>query len=244
MAGFLHVTGNVTVSATQQTIPVPVTTAASAGNTLIGVAKGSLGGVATSVSDTQGNTWSVDCTGTISAGPNTAIIRSVLTKSLSTSDTITVTMSNASGYNISAIICEYEGAYSTVDVAYGNADNTGLTSWTITSSAPTTHDGELVVSAVGTGGTTDEAQSFAITSATPSMTVRAQSPSSPGICNAAFADGTAASLVTPSVPWSWATSENITGVIASYVSPASGGGGGKVRGDPAVLPALIAASVI
>lgn len=218
MAGFVQVTGSVSVGATQDTVPMPVTAAAAAGNTLIAVVKGSLGASCSSVSDTAGNTWTVDVSSG-GSGPTVAIARSVLDYPLGTSDTITALLSSSSAFNTAMTACEYAGGYGAPDVTYAASLASG-TSWTVTASSATSRAGELVAAGIGLGGYPAQSGGFTVTGGTPAPALRVQASASPGLDNAAQADGTAAGTLTPSVSWAWLDSESAVAVIASYPSPA------------------------
>lgn len=217
---FLNLTANVDTGATQSTIPVTVGTAASAGNTLIGIVKASLGCTVSAVSDTQGNTWVVDESDAIEGAATLAAIRSVLATGLGTSDVITVTLSGSSSYNMGAIICEYSGTYTT-DVKYSLADSSPSLSLAYTASTSTAEDNELVVAGIGISGTTS-AGSITVSTSVPEMTVRATAPPSPGIVNSAMADGTSSGIITPAVTWTWTElDEGPVGIVVSYTGGSS-----------------------
>jgi hypothetical protein len=213
---FIDTIGNLSVAGATATITVPILSPAYVGNTLIGVAKGSSSYIVSSVTDSQGNNWTVDVQGTGAGGPTDAVIRSIITKPLSTTDTVTITLSNSAGTNIAAIINQYQGIWATKDIGYSTASSTSVTTTTITSPNPTQYANELIISSVATGGASGQSLGFTVSSAQVAMTLRAQVPASPGLDNLAIADGLAVGNITPAVKWTWPTSETVSAVLASY----------------------------
>lgn len=126
-------------------------TASSAGSTYIGVVKGSGGNVPVSISDTQGNTWTIDAS--VTAGSSSAtIIRAYVTNPLTAaaSDKITVTMS-VSG-NGAMLVVEFEGL-NTIDTASTNPATIATTTNSSSGGVGpiTAGTGDLVVAALATG---------------------------------------------------------------------------------------------
>lgn len=221
-AGFIHLVAQTSDGTTGDTMTASVINAASTGNTVIAVVKGSLGASTSKVTDSTGsNTWTIDATGTESDGPSVAIVRTVLAADLTTSDTITVTFSNSSTYNMAIIAAEYDGAWTTPDVTYVTDVASG-TSGKVTTSSETAYANELVVEGIGLGGTAQ--QTFTVSAGTPTPTLRGQAPTSPGIDNAALADTVTQSAgVSPTITWEWSSTTGGPAAIVTYVPSGSTG---------------------
>ncbi len=181
------------------------------GNTLIGIVKLSGGNQVSSVTDTQSNIWVVDVHSP-SSGPTISIIRTVLATALTTSDSITANF--VSQNDVTLTVAEYNGNFSTVDVTANGNSASNVATGSIVASTPTAGSIDLVVSGLGTGGSSPYT-SASIYSSTPPLAVRSQGW--PTLMNAGLADGNADTIVTPAVAWAWTGNLSTWGMaIAAY----------------------------
>jgi hypothetical protein len=94
-------------STTVTSFTVPLTAVTTQGNRLILSVRGNQGHDVSSVTDTQGNTWTVDATSIVSDNVTLSMCSAYLATALTTSDSLTVTLSGSTASE--AIVCEYSG---------------------------------------------------------------------------------------------------------------------------------------
>lgn len=130
--------------------PAALTTAATVGNTLIGVVSGDA--AVTSVTDPRGNTWQVDATKANSTFVTVSVISVYMANAYAVNDVITINFASSS--KIALIIDEYSGVESAAGSArldgtpVGTSSNTGIPSNTLAISIATT----LLIGAIATNG--------------------------------------------------------------------------------------------
>jgi hypothetical protein len=191
------------------TLVTPVTTAASAGNTVIGVIKTSSSFTVTSVTDTAGNTWTVDQVSTNTASQGN-IVRSRLTVNLTTSDSITANFASHTGQF--SIFVEYSGSW-VLDKHRSNQSATSALTGASGASAALATAPQLVVSGLAVSGS-QGAGAYTVPSG---FTER---PHGLTVNNfACLADNAVADTAAQNVTWTWPTSANWAIVLATY-SPA------------------------
>lgn len=120
------------------------------GNTLLLVVKTSASITVTGVTDSKGNTWTVDETPG-STNANITLVRAALTAALTTGDTISIALSATSG-NVCAQLLEFSGLAAAPLDQHTNANSLTL-SVTVGPTGATTKASEIVVTAVARGGT-------------------------------------------------------------------------------------------
>jgi hypothetical protein len=203
------------------TYPITVSAAAtSPGNGVILWARFGGGDYVTAVSDTRGNTWQVDSTGS-QAQANASICSCVIApgKALVSGDTITLTLRQVQGDAAGAAACaEFSGLL--VTAGHLDADKTATaqtgsgTTITAATATNTSEASELVLSAVAFGGTA------------PTLTPGGSDPDSGGTWNdlalpAAPAVSDAAYQIAEAVSefsctWTSTGSGNINAAIVTY----------------------------
>ena len=134
------------------TYTLAVTNSPSAGNLVVLHGRGGGGTVFSSVSDSKGNTWTIDHgTGNSGTAATISIASSVLTSTLTTSDTITVVYTGTAATSRTMAAYEFSGIdpISKLDVVSTIASGTG-TSATTTATSSLNRNGSLVFAAVAT----------------------------------------------------------------------------------------------
>lgn len=210
MSGFVQQVGLAGNFNTISSLAVPITNNTTQGNTIIGIVKTGSGAPVSSVTDTQGNTWTVDVQSALS-GPSATIIRCYLKTALTTANIVTVNFTSNNGNCV--ILCEYTGKYATID-ELSKSQGGSPTSATLTASNALQSSTDLVVAGIGTGGNTNQT-SIALSSGVPSnMLRRSQGPS--GFNVIAQADGLSAANTAPSASWSWTSAATYGVVLGAY----------------------------
>lgn len=188
---------------------VTVTNAPAAGNTLIAVVKGSAGGVVSSISDNQGNTWVIDLTNSDLGATSISICRAYI-KAPPT--TITINGTNSTAFQ--AALWEFSGIAPTgaTDGSLGKSLNS-VTTITNTLTATTTDTYDLLFASIAMGtAKTAWTQPASYTLATPTgmtndyITAAYFQPSS----TSAFA-----------ATWSWTGSSNVSAALVAYTAKKS-----------------------
>src|SRR5579875_3705918 len=135
------------------TFTVSISSATTAGNTLVLLVKTSSGATLTSVSDTQGNSWAVDLAGAGSTGPNSAAAHAYLTTALGTTDSVTFTISAAEN-GVVAELAELSGVVQTSPLDVTAVDAPTAKAGTI-SIGPTgsAQAGDIALTMAAEGGT-------------------------------------------------------------------------------------------
>jgi hypothetical protein len=183
----------------------------------------------TGVTDTRGNTYTIDTSGIGSSATAGSIIRAPVTTALLAGDTITITYAS-SIFGRSAIALEYQYILTVspndapVSANTSNSATTN-TNVTITGSAATVQTNEVAVSGLFLGGS--GASAGAISIASPWTLEGSVETASGTIRAVAAASQTLSATGTPSAAWSWAAGDAYTALLATYkfTRPAGGGGG-------------------
>lgn len=196
---------------------VAVSAATAAGNTAVLVVKAASGKSVTGVTDTQGNTWTVDVVGG-SVGVTANVCSALMAVALTTSDTITITFSaTGMGATLGAAY-EYSGIATS-----GRVDQTA--------SAFSSSNGTLA--AVGPTGTTTQASELAVTAVSANKaesgvtvsagwTIEDSGQSAASSACLQVADQIVSSVQAFSATWTLPTSGGWAVAIATY--KAAGGG--------------------
>lgn len=138
------------------TFNLAITSSPSAGNLVVLHSRGGGGTYVSSVSDSKGNSWTIDQgTGNSTTNATITIASSILTSTLTTSDTITVVYNTGSQANRTMAVHEFSG----VDPInkFDNTSNVTTTNATAVTSAPAgptsalQRNGSLIFAAIGTG---------------------------------------------------------------------------------------------
>lgn len=200
---------------------VAVTATTTVGNRVILAVKSPSSSTVASVTDSRGNTWTINKTTSLS---NATIVSTVMTTALQSGDTITITLTVTSN-SVTWAAYEYADAVS-VDATGANTGS-GLSG-----SAPvtTTMTDEIIVAIVGVG----QPES---TVSIAGWTIRdsGQVGSARGALQ--FAELVAATPGVQTAAWSWTAASAGFGiaVVAFKTSTSAAGGGGSGRAGAAIL---------
>jgi hypothetical protein len=201
------------------TYALAVTSSPTAGNLVVLYGRGGGGTVFSSVSDSKGNTWTIDHgTGNSTTNATVSIASSLLTSTLTTSDTITVVYTGAATANRTMVAHEFSGVHPTskIDVVstISTANATAVTTATAGPTPTLTTNGSLVFAAIGTSASNTYTPSVGYTAANATV--------------ASFSGGAyqiATDQTAKSITWTW-------GTLAAY-------GAGIVVYRPAVSSNLL-----
>lgn len=171
-----------------------VTSNTTSGNVLLAFCRGGSGSYATSVSDTQGNTW-VEV-GHTSTSNTITIYRCVLSTALTTSDTITPV---SSGGTLTVAVYEYTGVDTTTPI-HASTVSSGTSATTCTTSTITVTDQDVLL----VSGLT--ANNDISTPTKPTNYTLRSGLYYAGAGSAVSADYAPGATGTPSATWSWSAS--------------------------------------
>lgn len=196
-----------------------------AGNLLVLLAAGRVTGTVSSVTDTKGNTWTVDKT----ASSGTSVCLGVCSTlqdagALTTTDTITVTFSGSS--TCAAWLLEEFFGFSTgaaADQTATDGASTNVTSGDTGTTSATSQAVELAIAGIclsGAAGTVTKGSYLSFTTAQKNSDNSGTGRAVAGGYKILAATGTQIETFT------WPTGAAYTGIVATYTTSAGGGGGG------------------
>lgn len=226
---FVAARGSASSKSSASTLAITPSGTIAAGNFLrVDYCGSTSGSSISSVTDTQGNTYTVlaDNAGSTS---RTAIIGSILTTPLTASDTVTITLSAASGIR-DATLNEYSGATLTEDVADVSAAGTSTTP-SVGPSAATTNANDIVLGLFACSNATTAVTFTPGTGFTAGQSVTTGTTGSNRTLNTEHkivaATGTQTADGTYNASFAWDATEVIlkaavTGITITVPSPAAG----------------------
>lgn len=193
------------------TLTLTLTQSVAVGHTVIVVCKGNGGPHASSATDSQGNTYTVDAS--TSSGNTVSLLHGAVTTALASGDVITVTMNGTGGGGI--IAADYAGI-ATSSAVRGTPATSSSGSGTqllcpASGGVATTASSDLLIAGLTTGTTVTS-----IGASSP-FTVRATAPWSAGAVGA-IADATPGVSAGTQIQWTWTNSSNSTSALAAYIS--------------------------
>lgn len=149
---FVQKAGAASSASTLSSLVVPVSSATTLGNTLFLGVRSAASIHISSVTDTQGNTWTVDA---YSGAANNAgnLVRCSNAKALSTSDSVTINFSGASSVPCATLV-EFSGLGASPPDQTATANGSGSTTLAVGPTGTTTQANELALTVIAGGNAT------------------------------------------------------------------------------------------